>query len=108
MSIWEGNLLTADLIIMPRALRHGLSEEQIRHAWRNAIDFIRIDPDSGDGYYIKAIGFDASGRPVEISTRAGECGLIVYHANTPLSARAQREFGLDERGRKCLWFRMLN
>ena len=108
MAIWEGNPLTADLIILPRALRHGLSEGQIRHAWRNAIDFIRIDSDLGDGYYIKAIGFDASSRPIEMSARARKCGLIVYHANTPLSTRAQREFGLNERGRKCLWFRRLN
>lgn len=108
MTVWEGNLLSADLIIMNRALRHGLSEEQIRHAWRNAVDFLRIDLDEGDEYCVKAIGFDASGRGIEISARAKPFGLVVYHANTPPSARAIREFGLGGKDQKWQWFRILS
>lgn len=92
----EGDLVDAELIIMERALKHGLSEEQIGHAWRNAIDFLRIDAED-DGVIIKAIGFDADGRGIEITAREKPFGMLVYHANTPPSTRALREFGLSRR-----------
>ena len=105
MSVWEGDLSSVELLIMTRALKHGLTEGQIEHAWRNAVDFIRIDSDTNEGYDIKAIGFDASGRGIEISARAKSFGMIVYHANTPPSARALREFGIEREDRTCQWFR---
>ena len=77
-----GDLADAELDIMGRALRHGLTEGQIRHAWRNAVDFLRIDLEDG-GVVIKAIGFDEAGRGVEISAREPDAGMLVYHANTP-------------------------
>ena len=92
----EGSLGEAELFIMERALRHGLGEEQIRHAWRNAVDFLRIDCEDGR-VLIKAIGFDPSGRGVEISARELPGGMLVYHANTPPTPRALREFGLSRR-----------
>ena len=92
----EGSLADAELLVMQRALKHGLSEEQIEHAWRNAVDFLRIDLEDG-GVVIKAIGFDASGRGIEISAREKEFGMIVFHANTPPTSRALREFGLSRR-----------
>ena len=91
-----GSLANADLVVMDRALKHGLTEEQIGHAWRNAVDFLRLDLDDG-GVIIKAIGFDASGRGIEVSAREKPFGMLVYHANTPPTARALREFGLSRR-----------
>lgn len=81
---------------MERALRHGLTEEQISHAWRNAVDMLRLDLENGD-VIIKVIGFDASGRGLEISARELPDGMLVFHANTPPTARALKEFGLSRR-----------
>ena len=81
---------------MQRALKHGVTEEQIRHAWRYAVAFARIDLESG-GYDIKAIGFDGSSRGIEITARAKPFGLLVYHANTPPTKRALRELGIEAR-----------
>ena len=90
------HLADVDLVIMERALKHGLSEEQICHAWRNAVDFLAITAEDG-GTIIKAIGFDASGRGIEITARMKPFGALVYHANTPPTQRALREFGLSRR-----------
>ena len=92
----KGFLADAELIIMQRAYKHGLTEEQITHAWRNAVDFLRIDTESG-ATIIKAIGFDSSGKGIEISAREQPFGMLIYHANTPPTARALREFGLSRR-----------
>ena len=92
----EGSLAEAELMIMERALKHGLTEDQIGHAWRNAVDFLRIDLDDGD-VIVKAIGFDAAGRGIEISAREKPFGMLVYHANTPPTPRALKEFGLSRR-----------
>lgn len=85
------NLADTELVIMERALKHGLSPEQIAHAWRNAVDFLRIDLEDG-GTLIKALGFDLAGRGIEISAREKSFGMLIYHANTPPTARALREF----------------
>ncbi len=82
------------LAIHDHATKHGLTDEQIEHAWRNAVDYIIVEgPDSIVD--LKVIGFDTQGRGIEITAaiKGNECALI-YHANSPISHRALVEFGL--------------
>jgi len=84
------------IFIHPHATRHGLPEEQILHAWKNAIEVARHDRDDGIIDYI-AIGFDQNGRSIEMTARKKSFGVLIYHANTPPTPRAFKELGLIRR-----------
>ena len=75
------------------ATKHGLSTNQVRHAWINAVAMARRDNVDGTQDYV-AIGFDQSGRPIEMVAAKNQNGFLVFHANTPPTARAFRELGL--------------
>lgn len=85
------------VLIMDRALKHGLSEEQVRRAWDNHIDTVlRIERDDGYVDY-KTIGFSDEGHVIELTARLKPFGFLIYHANTPPTARAYKELGLRRR-----------
>lgn len=50
------------------ALVHGLSEEQVLHAWRNAVSVARRGCENGEVDFV-AIGFDQHGRAIEMTGR---------------------------------------
>ena len=81
------------ILIFEHALRHGLSEEQITHAWRNAFASATIVRDTGITDIV-AIGFDQNGNAIEMTARMKPFGLLIYHANTPPTPRAFKELGL--------------
>jgi len=54
--------------IHPNALKHGLTEEDIRHAWSNAFEWIRRDRDDGIIDYV-FIGPDTKGNLSELIAR---------------------------------------
>lgn len=83
------------------ALMHGLSEEQVLHAWRNAVSVARRGCESGEVDFV-AIGFDQHGRAIEMTGRIKSFGVLIFHANTPSTTRALKELGLGG-GRSWLW-----
>ena len=85
-----------DIVVYEHALKHGLTEEQICHAWKNAVVCARIERMNEVVDYV-AIGFDTNGRPIEMTAREKEFGILIYHANTPPIPRALRELGLTGR-----------
>lgn len=85
------------VLVMERALKHGLSEKQVLQAWENHIDqVLRIERDDGLIDY-KTIGFASDGRAIELTARVKSFGFLIYHANTPPTERAFRELGLKRR-----------
>lgn len=86
------------LIIHPRVCeRHPqLSDSDIELAWRNSY-YEAIRPNSPNYPEYLWIGRDAKGRDIEMVGTLTEDGVLIYHANTPLSARTKREVGLSGR-----------
>ena len=79
-----------DVIVLPSALKHGLSEESLVAAWEN---FVRKRPRGVDCWV--AIGFDATGAEIEmvgLVTAAGET--LVIHGLSPATEKVKRELGL--------------
>ena len=81
------------ILIYEHALKHGLSEEEIIQAWRNKVCWVEIERDNEE-HDIVSIGFDTHGRPVEMTGRIKDFGILIYHANTPPTPRAYKELGL--------------
>jgi hypothetical protein len=83
--------------IHPNAYKHGLTDEEIGHAWRNAFEWVRRDRTDG-GIDYALVGIDQRGRLVELVARkCSEDGYIVFHALTPPTKRMLAELGLDAR-----------
>ena len=81
--------------IHPNALKHGLTEGDIRHARSNAFEWIRRDRDDGMIDYV-FIGPDTKGRLSELIARfsAPVGGYIVFHAFTPPTKKILKELGI--------------
>lgn len=85
------------LAVHPHAFKHGLTEADIRCAWRNAFCWARRDRDDGKVDYV-LVGPCPIGRIVElIARRCGEDEFIVFHANTPPTKRVLTELHLFDR-----------
>lgn len=87
------------VLVHGHALKHGLSEEDVRHAW----DYYWIGAVRVPGEREVRIGPDLSGRGVEmVGALLGSGDWLVYHALTPPSARMLREVDDARRGRSEL------
>lgn len=83
------------LIIDEHALKHGLSPEEIAHAWNNfALRQYRGAPNEGE---VAAIGFDRSGRPVELVAIEKPFGTVIFHAIAPPTRNMLLELGFERR-----------
>lgn len=84
------------VVIHPRVMdRHPeLAEGDVREAWKNYVRMAR----RGDDQYI-AIGFDGTGRALEMVAKETAGDYLVYHALTPPTANALRELGMARRQR---------
>jgi hypothetical protein len=60
--------------IMPAAHHHGVSDDDIRHAVRNAF---RTAIEEG---FVMLTGPDQAGNPLEIGIRETAAGLVIFHA----------------------------
>lgn len=92
-----------NLIIHPRVCtRHPhLSEDDIKHAWQNSF-YEAIRPDSPNFPEYLWIGRDAKGRDIEMVGTLTTQGVLIYHANTPLSARTKKELDSNSQTRKSI------
>ena len=86
-----------EVFVHEHALVHGLSEEQVLHAWRNAVSVVRRGCESGEVDFV-AIGFDQHDRAIEMTGRKKPFGVLIFHANTPPTTRALKELGLGGDG----------
>ncbi|MDR1184036.1 MAG: hypothetical protein LBK67_04495 [Coriobacteriales bacterium] len=82
------------IFVHSHARKHGITKDQIIHAWTNAIEVARREGKDGSIDYV-AIGFDQNGKAIEMTAARNAVGFLVYHANTPPTARALRELGLS-------------
>ena len=79
-----------DVIVMPSALKHGLSEESLIEAWNN---FVCKRP-RGDDCWV-AIGFDSEGVEMELVGLVTIDGsILLIHGLTPATEKIKRELGL--------------
>lgn len=70
-----------------------LESDDVRSAWEGAIAYA-VHSDSRPFEYI-AIGFDATGRSIEmVGRRTSDGDWIIWHAFTPPTRKVLRELGL--------------
>lgn len=81
-----------DVIIAEHAFKHGVSKEDIEHAWEHFVrKQYRGAPHEGE---VVAVGCDRSGRLVEIVAVTRSLATIIYHAMEPPTLNVLRELGL--------------
>lgn len=85
--------------IAEHALKHGLSEFEIRYAWENFL--IRQNRETPFEDHVVSIGVLPSGDLVQMVAVATEQGTLVYHAMKPPTKKVLSELGFDVRGRRC-------
>jgi hypothetical protein len=66
------------LIFIPSAIKHGIKEEDIRHAFKSHICDVFM---AGQDNKYAVIGFDLAGNPLELMyNRIGEGTVKIFHA----------------------------
>jgi hypothetical protein len=84
-----------DVFVHPHALKHGLSEEDILFAWASFVrKQYRSSPEEDK---VLAVGYDMSGRFIQMVGRSGASGILIYHAMTPPTTKVLLELGLSRR-----------
>ena len=79
-----------DIIVMPSALKHGLSEQSLIEAWAN---FVRKRPRGEDCWV--SIGFDSTGLEVEmVGLITVDGAVLIIHGLSPATQTIKRELGL--------------
>ncbi len=86
-----------NVLVHPHALKHGLSEESVRFAWQNFVAMQHRRTPNED--QIVAIGYDQSGKMIQMIGVFKPYGTLVYHALTPPTTKALIELGLLRRPR---------
>ena len=80
------------VIVAEHALKHGLSESEILHAWENYVKMQqRLAPDEE---YVAAVGCTQSGDMVQMVAVIVEDGHLVIHAMTPPTTKVLKELGM--------------
>ncbi|TAM91453.1 MAG: hypothetical protein EPN43_04215 [Jatrophihabitans sp.] len=72
-------------IIAPSARKHGIRDEDLLHAYRNAVCEARDD----DGVTM-LVGADGAGNLLEVGFVVGELGPVIIHARKPARPRFLR------------------
>lgn len=80
------------VIVAEHALKHGLSESEILHAWEN---YVRMQQrPAPDEEYVAAVGCTQSGDMVQMMAVIVEDGYLVIHAMTPPTTKVLKELGM--------------
>lgn len=84
-----------EVYIHAHALKHGVSESDIEHAW---INFVRKrHRGSPHEEEIVVIGCDLQGRLIELVAKNTSNGTLIYHALRPPTLNVLSELGLSRR-----------
>ena len=85
--------LPEDTFVEEHAFRHGLTEEEILHAWAHRVAWQhRSAPHEQQ---IVAIGCDGAGRLVQMVAIEKDFGVLIYHALMPPTRKVLSELGLE-------------
>lgn len=68
--------------VLGSALKHGLTEDEIRHAWENVFEYARYKSDKQPPHYM-ALGTLANGSTVELIAFSTGFDWYIFHALTP-------------------------
>lgn len=80
------------VVVHPHALKHGLTEKDVRHAWKN---FVRKQHRSSpEEDKVLAIGPKANGQMVQMVGRDIGFTIVIYHAMCPPTKKVLRELGI--------------
>lgn len=63
-----------DPVVLPSARKHGVTDAEMRHAYRNPIRVFDLDD------LTMLIGSDETGRPLEVSVASAESVDFIVHA----------------------------
>ncbi len=81
-----------NVYVHPHALKHGLTENDIRFAWEH---FVRKQHrKSPEEDKILTVGYDMLGRLIQMVGRDADQGILVYHAMTPPTKNVLKELRL--------------
>lgn len=81
-----------DIDVHKHALRHGLLEADIKHAWVNAIR--KQHRPSPEEDYAVAVGFTSSGKFIQMVAVQKPVGYLIIHAMEPPQASVLRELDM--------------
>ena len=84
-----------EVVVHPHALKHGISESDILHAWENFIAKQQRTAPREDE--IVAIGATADGMLIQLVVKDLGNVLLIFHAMVPPSEKVMRELGLKRR-----------
>lgn len=80
------------MIIAEHALKHGLTESEILHAWKN---YVRMQQrPAPNEEYVAAIGYTQAGDMVQMVAVIVEDGHLVIHVMTPPTVKVLKELGM--------------
>ena len=78
------------IVVLPSALKHGLSASSLVEAWCN---FVAKRPRGNDCWVV--IGFDAGGSEIEmVGLVTIEDDILIIHGMSPAADKIRRELGL--------------
>ena len=78
------------IVVLPSALKYGLTEQSLRYAWEN---FVCKRP-RGDDCWV-AVGFDAHGIEIEmVGLVTADDTILLIHGMSPATEKIKRELGL--------------
>ena len=80
------------VMVAEHALKHGLSEADIRYAWKNYIRMQQRPAPKED--YVAAIGYTRRGVLVQMVAIIVEDGHLVIHATAPPTNKVLKELGM--------------
>lgn len=84
-----------EVMVHPHALKHGISESDILHAWENFIAKQRRTAPREDE--IVAISATANGMMIQLVAKDLGDVLLIFHTMAPPSEKVMRELGLKRR-----------
>jgi len=83
-----------NLLVLPNALKHGLSKEEVEYAWRSPLRCRQRQSKDEPPRWI-AIGILPDGRVVELVAFEDVNGAwVIFHANTPPTDKFLKELGI--------------
>ena len=80
------------VMVAEHALKHGLTESEILHAWENYVKMQQRPAPSEE--YVAAIGCTQSGDMAQMVAVIVEDGYLIIHAMTPPTTKVLKELGM--------------
>lgn len=80
------------VIVAEHALKHGLTEVEVLHAWENYVKMQQRP--APDEEYVAAIGYTQAGDTIQMVAVMVEDGYLIIHAMAPPTTKVLRELGM--------------